>query len=68
MPRTHDYVRITTYLAPFTALIPPNASYNVATVLAPRDDTHRAFHFIAWSQTSGINQEVALDRHRRSPS
>jgi phthalate 4,5-dioxygenase oxygenase subunit len=56
--RTHDYVRITTYIAPFTALIPPNASYNVATVLAPRDDADTAFHFIAWSQTGGINQEA----------
>lgn len=55
--RTHDYVRVTTYVAPFTALIPPNASYNVATVLVPRDDTDTAFHFIAWSETGGIGQE-----------
>src|SRR5919107_50589 len=26
---THSYIRITTYVAPFTALIPPNTSYNV---------------------------------------
>ncbi len=54
---THDYVRKTVYVAPFTALIPPNASYNVATLLAPSDDTSTAFHFIAWHPTDGIEQE-----------
>ena len=43
-----DYVRITTFIAPFTALIPPNSSYNVASVIVPRDDTSCYFHFIAW--------------------
>ena len=46
--QTHDYVRITTYVAPFTALIPPNSSYNVASVIVPKDDTSSYFHFIAW--------------------
>ena len=49
---TTDYVRITTYVAPFIALIPPNSSYNVATVIVPRDDTSSAFHFIAWGDAS----------------
>jgi phthalate 4,5-dioxygenase oxygenase subunit len=57
---THDYVRITTYVAPFTALIPPNSSYNVATVIVPKDDTSSYFHFIAWSNEpgKGIDQEA----------
>lgn len=55
---THDYVRITTYVAPFTALIPPNSSYNVASVIVPRDDTSSYFHFIAWSETGGIDQDA----------
>jgi phthalate 4,5-dioxygenase oxygenase subunit len=55
---SHDYVRITTYVAPFVALIPPNNLYNVATVLTPVDDTHTTFHFIAWNQTGGIDQDV----------
>jgi len=54
----NDYVRVTVYVAPFTALIPPNNAYNVATVLTPTDDTHTAFHFIAWSETGGIEQEA----------
>ena len=45
---THDYVRITVYIAPFIALIPPNSSYNVASVIVPEDDHHSAFYFIAW--------------------
>ena len=49
---TNDYVRITTYVAPFTALIPPNSSYNVATVVVPKDDTNTYFHFIAWGDAA----------------
>jgi len=56
--QTHDYLRKTVYIAPFTALIPPNDSYNVATLLGPIDDTHTAFYFIAWSRTGGIDQEA----------
>lgn len=56
---THDYVRITCYVAPFTALIPPNSSYNVATVIVPKDDTSSYFHFIAWNNTGGgIDQDA----------
>ena len=44
----NDYVRITTYVAPFIALIPPNSSYNVASVIVPKDDVNTYFHFIAW--------------------
>ncbi len=45
---SHNYVRITVYIAPFVALIPPNSSYNVTAVIVPEDDHHSAFHFIAW--------------------
>jgi phthalate 4,5-dioxygenase oxygenase subunit len=43
-----DYIRITVYVAPFVALIPPNSSYNVAAVIVPEDDHNSLFHFIAW--------------------
>src|SRR5258708_34760324 len=49
-PNSHDYVRITTYVAPFTALIPPNSTYNVTSVILPRNDTSMTFHFIAWAE------------------
>lgn len=45
---THNYIRITQYIAPFTSLIPPNTSYNVATVIVPIDNESSMFHFIAW--------------------
>jgi phthalate 4,5-dioxygenase len=57
---THDYVRITTYVAPFTALIPPNATYNVTSVIVPRNDTSSYFHFIAWAEgeQAGIDTDA----------
>lgn len=56
--RTHDYIRLTTYVAPFTALIPPNSSYNVASVIVPRDDVSSYFHFIAWGGETCIDQDA----------
>ncbi len=44
----NDYVRSTVFVAPSTALIPPNNLYNVANVNVPMDDTTTAFYFIAW--------------------
>ncbi len=56
---TQDYVRITCFLAPFIALIPPNSSYNVASVIVPKDDTNSYFHFIAWGDpASTIGQDA----------
>jgi phthalate 4,5-dioxygenase len=57
---SHDYVRITTYVAPFTALIPPNSTYNVTSVIVPRNDTSSYFHFIAWAEgeQAGIGTEA----------
>lgn len=46
--QTHDYVRTTVFVAPWTVLIPPNNLYNVANVNVPMDDTHTCFYFIAW--------------------
>ena len=44
----NDYIRQTVFVAPATALIPPNNLYNVANINVPMDDTHTAFYFIAW--------------------
>ena len=49
---THDYVRSTVFVAPATALIPPNNLYNVANINVPMDDTNTAFYFIAWGQAA----------------
>jgi phthalate 4,5-dioxygenase len=54
---THDYLRITLFVAPFSVLIPPNDRYNLAILNIPQDDTHTMFYFIAWSDKEGIDQE-----------
>ena len=45
---THDYIRTTLFIAPYTVQIPSNNMYNIAIMHIPMDDTHTAFHFIAW--------------------
>jgi phthalate 4,5-dioxygenase oxygenase subunit len=60
---SHDYVRITTYVAPFIALIPPNSTYNVASVIVPRNDTSSTFHFIAWAE--GEQAGIGIDAWRK---
>jgi len=59
----YDYVRITTFVAPFTALIPPNSSYNVASVIVPRNDISSYFHFIAWSEGDQVG--IGTDAWRK---
>jgi phthalate 4,5-dioxygenase len=48
----NDYIRSTVFVAPATALIPPNNLYNVANINVPVDDTNTAFYFIAWGHAS----------------
>jgi phthalate 4,5-dioxygenase oxygenase subunit len=57
---THDYVRITLFVAPFSVLIPPNNVYNLSILNIPLDDTHTMFYFVAWSDAKrpGIDQEA----------
>lgn len=59
-PETHQYVRTTLYVAPFTALIPPNDQYNLAQMLIPMDDVNAMFYWIAWhpDPKKGITQEA----------
>jgi phthalate 4,5-dioxygenase oxygenase subunit len=53
---THDYIRVTVYIAPFISLIPPNTSYNVASINVPIDDENTAFYFIAWGGDTCVDQ------------
>ncbi|MCH8858854.1 MAG: Rieske 2Fe-2S domain-containing protein [Proteobacteria bacterium] len=55
---THDYVRTTLFVAPYTVLIPPNDRYRVALLHVPMDDTHTAFHFIAFGGDATPDQET----------
>ena len=54
---THDYLRITLFVAPFTVLIPPNNLYSLSILNIPLDDTNTMFYFIAWSEGEGIDQD-----------
>jgi phthalate 4,5-dioxygenase oxygenase subunit len=57
-PDTHQYVRTTLFIAPFTVLIPPNNQYNLAQMLVPVDNTNCMFYWIAWHPTKGIEQDA----------
>src|SRR5688572_4073914 len=59
-PETHDYVRTTLFIAPFTVLIPPNDQYNLAQMLVPLDDVNTMFYWIAWhpDPSKGISQQA----------
>jgi phthalate 4,5-dioxygenase len=56
---THQYVRTTLFIAPFTVLIPPNDQYNLAQMLVPLDDVNTMFYWVAWhpDPNKGISQE-----------
>lgn len=61
---THDYIRMTVYVAPFISLIPPNTSYNVASVIVPIDDVNTAFYFIAWGGVDCPDTDTWRKFHR----
>jgi phthalate 4,5-dioxygenase oxygenase subunit len=56
---THQYIRTTLFIAPFTVLIPPNDQYNLAQMLVPIDDVNTMFYWVAWHPDAkkGISQE-----------
>ena len=56
-PETHNYIRVTLFVAPFTVLIPPNDQYKLAQMLFPIDDENTMFYWIAWHETAGIAQD-----------
>jgi phthalate 4,5-dioxygenase oxygenase subunit len=51
---THDYIRVSLFVAPATVIIPPNDRYRLANVNVPMDDTHTMFYFIAWGEGEGV--------------
>jgi phthalate 4,5-dioxygenase oxygenase subunit len=80
---THEYLRMTVFMAPFTVLIPPNDTYAPAMMAIPMDDTHTMFYFMAcaeppkngigqdeWRRYCGAEPGVDLDaqyRNKRTP-
>ena len=54
---THQYIRATQFIAPFTVVIPPNNQYELAQMLIPIDDHNCMFYWIAFHETKGIDQD-----------
>jgi phthalate 4,5-dioxygenase oxygenase subunit len=54
---THDYIRTTLFVAPYTVVIPPNNMYRIAIMHVPMDDTHTAFYFVAFGGATTPDQE-----------
>jgi len=50
--QTHDYIRTTLFIAPYTVYIPPNNNYQVAIMHVPADDTNTDFYFIAFGEAA----------------
>jgi phthalate 4,5-dioxygenase oxygenase subunit len=55
--QSHNYLRVTEFVAPYYSLIPPNNNYNVASVIVPINDEETAFHFIAWGDRNTPSTE-----------
>ncbi len=53
----NQYVRMTTFIAPYTVVIPPNNLYRIAILHVPSDNTNTAFHFIAFGGATTPDQE-----------
>jgi phthalate 4,5-dioxygenase oxygenase subunit len=54
---THEYIRTTLFVAPYTVVIPPNNMYRIAILHVPMDDTHTAFYFVAFGGETTPDQE-----------
>ncbi|MDH7796078.1 MULTISPECIES: Rieske 2Fe-2S domain-containing protein [unclassified Beijerinckia] len=50
--QTHDYIRTTLFVAPYTVLIPPNNNYKVVIMHVPIDDENTDFYFLAFGDNA----------------
>ncbi len=55
---TTDYVRITIFIAPYTALPPPSDTWRPAQAFVPMDDHNTMLYFFAWSDTKRLDQDT----------
>jgi phthalate 4,5-dioxygenase oxygenase subunit len=56
--QTHDYLRTTLFIAPYTVHIPSNNLYNIAILHVPMDDEHTYFYFLAFSKENCPDTET----------
>lgn len=50
--QSHDYIRTTLFVAPYTVLIPPNNNYKVVIMHVPIDDENTDFYFLAFGDNA----------------
>ncbi|MCW2957099.1 MAG: MarR family transcriptional regulator [Thermoleophilia bacterium] len=62
-PETTQYLRITSYIAPFVVVLPPQVNFRTAQVFVPVDNTHSMFHFVAWSDQITLDQDQWRAEH-----
>ncbi|MFM2444117.1 MAG: hypothetical protein RJB09_1303 [Pseudomonadota bacterium] len=63
--QTHDYLRITLFVAPMYVLIPPNNVYNVAQMNMPVDDAHSVLYLMAWTPGDGEQEGTDQESWRK---
>jgi phthalate 4,5-dioxygenase oxygenase subunit len=76
--QTHDYIRTTLFIAPYTVLIPPNNNYRVTILHVPVDNENTDFYFLAfgdpattpgteeWRKFLGAQVGIDVDEEYRS--
>jgi phthalate 4,5-dioxygenase oxygenase subunit len=52
---THDYMRVTVFIAPCFALIPPNSRNYLCNMAVPRDDGSTTMYFVHFSETVDLD-------------
>lgn len=56
--QSHDYLRTTLFIAPYTVHIPSNNLYNIAILHVPMDDENTYFYFIAFGDATCPDTEA----------
>ena len=57
-PETQDYMRVTVFVAPCFALIPPNSRGRMINIPVPRDDYRSAVYFVNFSETHDLDKDI----------
>jgi phthalate 4,5-dioxygenase oxygenase subunit len=54
-PDAQDYMRVTVFVAPCFAFIPPNSRNRLCNITVPRDDNRTVFYFVNYSETTDLD-------------
>ena len=59
--QTHDYMRVTVFIAPCFALIPPNSRNAMCNIAVPRDDNSTNMYFVHFSETTDLDRAMVQE-------